>query len=92
MAFDRPAEKASEVLVNADVVVTSGSAIVHRSLDHLLSFCTSAREVIVAGLTASMYPDHLFARGVTVLGGITINDGDEMVRLVGEGGSGCFLE
>lgn len=92
MAFYRPAEEAPEVLSEADVVVISGSAIVHRSLDLLLSLCTAAREVIVAGPTASMYPDPLFARGATVLGGISINDGDEMVRLVGEGGSGYFFE
>ena len=91
MALYRPAEEAREVLSGADVVVISGSAIVHHSLDSLLSFCPSAREVIVAGPTASMYPDPLFARGVTVLGGIAILDGDEMVTVVGEGGSGYFF-
>jgi uncharacterized protein (DUF4213/DUF364 family) len=91
MAFYRPAEEAEEVLSGANVVIISGSAIVHNSLDALLGFCTSAREVIVAGPTASMYPDPLFARGVTVLGGIAIRDGDEMVRLVAEGVSGYFF-
>jgi len=91
MAFYRPAEEAEEVLSGADVVIISGSAIVHRSLDALLALCSSAREVIVAGPTASMYPDPLFARGVTVLGGVAIDDGDEIVRLVGEGGSGYFF-
>jgi len=88
MALYRPAEEAEEVLSEANVVFISGSAIVHRSLDSLLTFCRSAREVIVAGHTASVYPDPLFARGVTVLGGIAIHDGGQMVRLVGEGGSG----
>jgi uncharacterized protein (DUF4213/DUF364 family) len=91
MAFYRPAEEAEEVLSGANVVIISGSAIVHNSLDALLGFCTSTREVIVAGPTASMYPDPLFARGVTVLGGIAIRDGDEMVRLVAEGVSGYFF-
>jgi uncharacterized protein (DUF4213/DUF364 family) len=91
MAFYRPPEEADEVLGSADVVVISGSAIVHHSLDSLLTLCSSAREVIVAGPTASMYPDPLFARGVTLLGGIAIHDGDEMVRLVSEGGSGYFF-
>jgi uncharacterized protein (DUF4213/DUF364 family) len=92
MAFYRPTEEAEEVLKEADVVVISGSAIVHHSLDALLGFCTSAREVIVAGPTAGMYPDPLFARGVAVLGGIAIQDGDEMVRLVAEGASGYFFD
>lgn len=91
MAFYRPAEEAPEVLTEADVVVISASAMVHHSLDDLLSLRASAREVIVAGPTASMYPDPLFKRGVTVLGGIAIRDGEEMVRLVAEGGSGYFF-
>ncbi len=91
MALYRPAEEAPHVLSKADVVVISGSAIVHRSLDYLLSLCASARQVVVAGPTASMRPEPLFRRGVTVLGGIAINDGDEMVRLVSEGGSGYFF-
>jgi uncharacterized protein (DUF4213/DUF364 family) len=91
MAFYWPAEEAPEVLTEADVVVISGSAIVHHSLDDLLGLFASAREVIVAGPTASMYPDPLFKRGVTVLGGIAIRDGEEMVRVVAEGGSGYFF-
>jgi uncharacterized protein (DUF4213/DUF364 family) len=91
MYLYRPAEEAPDVLPKADVVIISGSAIVHRTLEYLLSLCTSAREVVVAGPTASMRPEPLFSRGVTVLGGISINDGDEMVRLVAEGGSGYFF-
>jgi uncharacterized protein (DUF4213/DUF364 family) len=91
MAFYRPAEGAEEVLKQADVVVISGSAIVHHSLEQLLGFCQVARQVIVAGPTASMYPDPLFGRGVTVLGGITVHDADELLRVVGEGGSGYFF-
>jgi len=56
MQFYRPAEQAEAVLDQADVVVVSGSAIVHHSLDQLLGFCRAAREIIVAGPTASMYP------------------------------------
>jgi uncharacterized protein (DUF4213/DUF364 family) len=66
MEFYRPAEQAEEVLNQADVVVISGSAIVHHSLDQLLGFCRTTRQVIVAGPTASMYPAPLFDRGVTV--------------------------
>ena len=91
MQFYRPAEQAEEVLNQADVVVVSGSAIVHHSLDPLLGFCRTARQVIVAGPTASMYPDPLFERGVTVLGGIVVHDADELLRVVSEGGSGYFF-
>ncbi len=91
LEFYRPAEQAEEVLSQADVVVISGSAIVHHSLGQLLGFCRNARQVIVAGPTASMYPDPLFERGVTVLGGIAVRDADKLLRVVGEGGSGYFF-
>jgi uncharacterized protein (DUF4213/DUF364 family) len=66
------------VLNQADVVVVGGSVIMHHPLGQLLSFCRAARQVIVSSLTASMYPDPLFDQGVTVLGGITVHDPDEL--------------
>ena len=91
LEFYRPAEQAGEVLNRADVVVISGSAMVHHSLDPLLGFCRAARQVIVAGPTASMYPGPLFDRGVTVLGGMAVHNADELLRVVSEGGSGYFF-
>ena len=91
LEFYRPAEQAGEVLNRADVVVISGSAMVHHSLDPLLGFCRAARQVIVAGPTASMYPDPLFDRGVTVLGGMAVHNADELLWVVSEGGSGYFF-
>ncbi len=73
-------------------MVVSGSAIVHHySLNQLLGFCRAARQVIVTRPTASMYPDLLSDRGVTVLGGIAVHDAAELSRVVGEGGSGYFF-
>jgi uncharacterized protein (DUF4213/DUF364 family) len=60
-------------------------AIVPHSLDQLLGFCRVARQVIVAGPTASMYPDPLFDRGVTVLGGIAVHEIDEANAAPGRG-------
>jgi uncharacterized protein (DUF4213/DUF364 family) len=38
-----------------------------------------------------MYLDPLFDRGVTVLGGIAVHDTDELLGVVGEGGSSYFF-
>ncbi|HKZ15831.1 MAG TPA: DUF364 domain-containing protein, partial [Geobacteraceae bacterium] len=53
--------------------------------------CTKAREVILAGPTASTWPEPFFRRGVTVLGGISINNPDRLLQIVSEGGSGYFF-
>ncbi|MDP2744083.1 MAG: DUF364 domain-containing protein, partial [Dehalococcoidia bacterium] len=91
MAMWRAPERASEVLPLASVAVITGSAMVEGGLEELLSFCHQTREVVLAGPTASMWPEPLFRRGVTALGGITVRDADRLLQVVGEGGSGYFF-
>lgn len=82
---------AAEVLPEADIVIITGSSLVEGGLDELLSFCTKAREIVLAGPTASMWPYPFFKRGVTVMGGITISNPDKLLQVVSEGGSGYFF-
>jgi uncharacterized protein (DUF4213/DUF364 family) len=91
MSFWRSPAQIPQVLPQADVAIITGSAIVEGGLDELLSYSQRAREVVLAGPTASMWPEPLFQRGVTVLGGITINDADRLLQVVSEGGSGYFF-
>jgi|FaiFalFF_MnMetaG_3_1042247.scaffolds.fasta_scaffold05774_3 uncharacterized protein (DUF4213/DUF364 family) len=88
----RPPERAPEVLREATVVVITGSALVEGGMDELLESCPRARRVVVAGPTASPWPEPFFQRGVHVLGGIRALDGPRLVRIVGEGGSGYFFQ
>jgi uncharacterized protein (DUF4213/DUF364 family) len=74
------------------VVVITGSALVEGGMDELLESCPRARRVVVAGPTASPWPEPFFQRGVHVLGGIRALDGPRLVRIVGEGGSGYFFQ
>ena len=37
---------------------------------------------------ASVFPEPLFRRGVTVMGGVRITDSSRMIHLIGEAGSG----
>jgi uncharacterized protein (DUF4213/DUF364 family) len=66
--------------------------MVEGGLDELLSCCTGAREIVLAGPTASAWPEPFFKRGVTVMGGISINNPDRLLQVVSEGGSGYFFE
>ena len=91
LPFWRSPDKAPDILTRADIAIISGSALVEGGLEDLLSLCRRAREVVLAGPTASMWPEPLFRRGVTVLGGITVSDADRLLQVVSEGGSGYFF-
>jgi hypothetical protein len=73
------------------VVVITGSAIVNHSIEEVLELASSAREIVVVGPTASMWPAPLFERGVTIIGGVCITNSDLALRIVGEGGAGQAL-
>ncbi|MFN8545481.1 MAG: DUF364 domain-containing protein [Candidatus Binatia bacterium] len=91
-ALWRPPAAAEATLARATVVVMTGSALVEGGLDALLAAAGGARCVVLAGPTASPWPPPFFHRGIHVLGGIRVLDGDAMIRLVGEGGSGYFFD
>jgi len=88
----RSPQHATEVLAQASVVIISGSALVEGGLDALLGAAQQARQVVLAGPTASPWPPTFFARGVSVLGGIRVLDGEKLLQVVSEGGSGYFFE
>lgn len=92
LGFWRPPQRAVETLSRASVVIISGSALVEGEIDPLLEASAGARTVVLAGPTASPWPPPFFEHGVDVLGGIRIVDGAQMLRLVGEGGSGYLFE
>jgi uncharacterized protein (DUF4213/DUF364 family) len=90
--FWRSPQQAGEVLSQASVVVISGSSLVEGGLDDLLAPVRNARCVVLAGPTASPWPSTFFARGIHILGGIRVLDGDKLLQVVSEGGSGYFFE
>lgn len=87
----QPEASLSEELQHSDVVIVTGSTLVTQTLDDILTQARNAREMVLAGSTASIAPGPLFARGVTVMGGIRIDDADKMLRVISEGGSGYTL-
>ena len=44
--------------------------------------------IVVVGPTASVSPDPLFRRGVSLVGGVDVTDADLLLDLLAEGGSG----
>jgi len=84
-------DNVTKVMPEADIAIITGSALVEGGMDELLDLCQDAREVVLAGPTASLWPQPFFDRGVTVMGGIRVKNGDEFMRLIAEGGSGYFF-
>jgi len=83
-----PEEAAKKLLPRSDIAVFTGATIVNHSFEPLLALCTSAREIVFLGPTCSMIPEPLFEHGVTLMGGLRVYDGDAVLRVVSEGGSG----
>jgi uncharacterized protein len=90
-ALWRAPAAAAAALSRATVAVITGAALVEGGLDGLLDAAAGARQVVLAGPTAPLWPPPFFDRGVTVLGGIRVRDGEALLRVVGEGGSGYFF-
>ena len=81
-----PDTAAEYILPEVDVAILTGSAIVNKSLEHLLELAENAREVGVVGPSTSFIPDPLFKRGATLVGGIKVIDPREVMKVIKEGG------
>jgi uncharacterized protein len=87
-----PPESAMDALARATVAIVSGSALVEGGIEQLLAAAASARIRIMAGPTTPMWPRPFFKRGVDILGGIRVRQGEQLLAIVGQGGSGYFFE
>ena len=82
------ADRLKDIIPCANILVITGVTLVNHTLGPILELAEKASEVVVVGPTASIYPEPLFARGVTVMGGVRITDAARMIHLIGEAGSG----
>ena len=91
LPFWRSPEQILETLAQASVVVMTGSSLVEGGVDDLLRAATNARKIVLAGPTASPWPPTFFERGVHVLGGVRVVDGQKVLQIISEGGSGLLF-
>jgi len=82
------ADRLEEIIPQANIVIITGVTLINHTLGPILDLAAKANEIVVVGPTASVYPEPLFARGVTVMGGVRITDAAKMIHLIGEAGSG----
>ncbi len=77
-----------ELIPQGNILIITGVTLVNHTLEPILGLARNARDIVVVGPTASVYPAPLFKRGVTVLGGVRITEASKMIHLIGEAGSG----
>ncbi|WP_153021664.1 MULTISPECIES: DUF364 domain-containing protein [unclassified Rhodanobacter] len=88
LPYYEPAERAPQVIPNADIFITTGTTLVNGSLDSLLSLLRPGAQAAVIGPTATLLAEPYIRRGVTVIGGTRVRAVDELLDLLAEGGSG----
>ena len=65
-------------------VLCTSTTILNNSLDEILSHCAPDAWVSIIGPTAGYFPDPLFNRGVDVVGGRVVKDGELFLQLLTE--------
>jgi uncharacterized protein (DUF4213/DUF364 family) len=83
---DLPAEAASEVIPQADVVAITGTSLINHTFEELMGLCRPDAFVLVLGPTAPLSPV-LFNYGVDVISGTLVTEPETVLRYVSQGAS-----
>jgi uncharacterized protein (DUF4213/DUF364 family) len=79
-----PAEAASELLPQADVVAITSSTLINHTIDGLLELCRAEALVMMLGPSTPLSPI-LFNHGVDILSGSRVMDETAVLRTVAQG-------
>jgi len=72
------------VLRGCNKVLCTSITVCNNTIDDILANCDQDAQVAVIGPTAGYFPDPLFKRGVDIVGGTLVTDGDLFYRLISE--------
>jgi uncharacterized protein len=89
--FYVPAKEYKKVLPDSDIVIITGSTLVNKTIDDLLSVISSKTIVAVTGPSGSIIPDILFENGVSIIGATRITKPELLFDIVSEAGAGYHL-
>jgi len=70
-----------EKLKDCSKIICTGTALVNQTIDDLLPHFGNAKQIFIVGPTVGCLPDPLFDRGITQLGGCTVLDSAQLLRL-----------
>lgn len=71
-------------LSRCNKILCTGTTLLNNSLDEILTHCSPEAFISIIGPTAGYFPDPLFARGVDVVGGRVVKDGERLLQLLAE--------
>jgi uncharacterized protein (DUF4213/DUF364 family) len=77
---DLPITLDASQLRTCNKVLCTSTTVLNHSLDEVLSLCAPGAFVSIIGPTAGYFPDPLFARGVAVVGGRVVTDGELLIK------------
>jgi uncharacterized protein (DUF4213/DUF364 family) len=63
-------------------ILCTSTTILYNSLDEILAHCSPAAFISIVGPTAGYFPDPLFARGVDIVGGRVVKNGELFLQLL----------
>jgi uncharacterized protein len=75
------------MLGNCNLVVGTSTMLLNDTLDAMLAAATRARQFALIGPSAGLWPDALFDRGVTLVGGTRVTDARLFAAAMAEGQS-----
>lgn len=75
-------------LPGCDVVIITGTTLVNKTIDHILSICGNAREIVIMGPTTSLCPDVFKDYGVNLIAGARVTDPAKVLEITSQGGGG----
>lgn len=78
-------------LPQCDAVIITGVTFINKTVDHVLSLCRMAKEIVIMGPSTCMAPEVLGKYGVTVLAGSRVTDADLLLRIIAQGGGGMDI-
>ncbi len=82
---DLPISLDAGKLNSCNKVLCTSTTILNNSLDNILDHCSPDAFVSIVGPTAGYFPDPLFARGVDVVGGRIVKNGEQFLKLISQG-------
>jgi len=78
-----PSEAAEEVIPASDIVVITATALINKTLPHLLELSAEATTIVLGPSTPMN--DVLFRHGADILGGVRVADADALINSVMQG-------
>ncbi|MGD8516623.1 MAG: DUF364 domain-containing protein [Anaerolineae bacterium] len=81
---DLPADRAADVLPQADVVALTGTSLLNRTFDELRGLCRPDAFVLLLGPSAPLTPV-AFEMGIDAVSGTLVENPDQVLRTVSQG-------